>query len=712
MNRQEKSGNKKEGSCHGKCDTFTEYNKIVTVILVGRNRKVKKKIVSAVSLVYFLWKVHYNGIRECSALEYSVRKYCVSERTENDMKQQKSKIDNKKATGKKKGQQEIQGKWAWKLLPLQFIVAFLPLIVKYYAGVSGYSVYPWHGNQDEYGDIFLHYKMVVFMVVALVMLGLAIYKITKLDAGKRKKTLLLFIPMVVYFVCVVLSTIFSVNLEGSLFGTIDQKEPVGVQLGYIVTVLYAFLVVETLEDVRQLLAAGAVGGTLMAAVGMLQVSGHDPLLWEWVQRLFAGNYLIDTYGAFNLVFPKGQAYGTLFNPNYVGSYVALYVPVLLCGMLVFKKVWNKLICAASFLCLLVMLFASQSRTGLLAVVLTIVVCVVFLSKDVLKRWYLVIPGITMLLMMFSLFDTYRDNALSNRLLSMFTLEKSQDALKWIDTTAGGVKVGYKDTEFTVRMDFVEGGFYYTVREGKEEKELTAEENNFFSFTLSTGDTLQIQTAQTPEGMLLFGLNLDGVDYYFANYMQIGNYKYLNNYGVLDECVHVANVFPGYERVASSRGYVWGRAIPVILENFFIGSGPDTFAVEFPQNDYVARIKIGMESIYFSRPHNFYIQMGVQTGAVSLLAFLAFYLIYFFGCLRRYVFRKFTSAEQWIGFAVFMSSIGFLIAGLANDSLIVVTPVFYVLLGMGMAINARLCPVPKKEKKTETAASEVEEAVAE
>ena len=40
------------------------------------------------------------------------------------------------------------------------------------------------------------------------------------------------------------------------------------------------------------------------------------------------------------------------------------------------------------------------------------------------------------------------------------------------------------------------------------------------------------------------------------------------------------------------------------------------------------------------------------------------------------------------------------AGLANDSLIVVTPIFYVLLGAGMAVNHKMCPVEKMKKSEE------------
>ena len=102
---------------------------------------------------------------------------------------------------------------------------------------------------------------------------------------------------------------------------------------------------------------------------------------------------------------------------------------------------------------------------------------------------------------------------------------------------------------------------------------------------------------------------------------------------------------------------------------------------------------------FTRPHNFFLQMGIQTGAISLLAFLVFYGMYFGGSCIRCAYNQFKRMEEWMGFAAFLSTIGFMASGLANDSLIIVTPIFYVLLGMGMAINDKLCPVVRKEKKS-------------
>ncbi len=604
--------------------------------------------------------------------------------------------------------QNTERKIKWALLPLQFILTVFPLILYAYAGNSGYSAYAWSSVNDFYVDIFLHGKMVVFTVLAVVLLALIVRKIVKMGKDTRKKSLWTFLPMFLYLFFVLLSTICSINMEYSLLGSMDAKEPVGVLIGYVLTVFYAYLVIDSKDDLMQLLPAAVIGGFCMALLGVLQTIGKDPLVMEAVQNIYASSAFRSNYGYLALQFPVGVAYGTLFNPNYVGTYVAMYLPLLLIGLFVYKGILKKAVCGLSFVGLLVLLFSSQSRTGLIASVAVAVIILVFLCRELWKRWYLLIPGLTFLLMCFSLFDTYRDNLLSNRLKQMFEIQKDDSAVKGVDTTGNGVRVLYKDTEYTVCMPVSGADFNYIALEGKEQLEVRYNEDRSYGyFTLSNGDEIAIQTANY-EGVYAFGLKINGKDWYFTNQLVRGNYKMLNqDFGRLDESVCVDNVFPGYESVASGRGYVWGRSIPLLLDNFVVGSGPDTFGIEFPQNDYVARYKSGYGTIIFTRPHNFYLQMGVQTGTLSLLAFLVFYITYFVGSCRRYFFCKFNKVEQWMGFLVFACTFGFMASGIANDSLIVVTPIFYVLLGMGMAINHKMCPIEKRTVAVESGAEETE-----
>jgi len=605
-----------------------------------------------------------------------------------------------KKTGKEKRQAQVSKNKKWELFPLQFVIAVLPLIVYLYMGQSGYSMYAWNSYSDTYADVFLHSKMIVFMVVTVILLVLLGRKLWKMDSAKRKQSLIVFIPLFIYLGFVILSTICSKDIELSLFGSMDQKEPFLVLVGYVALTLYGYLVLDSMEEIKRVVMAAVVGACLMATLGILQMVGKDPLAMESIQRLFTPKGFIDQYGALSVTVAEGGAYGTLFNPNYVGTYVAMYLPLLLIGFLVFKELWKKVVCILCFVGLTVMLFASQSRTGLIAVIAVAVMLLIFLGREVWKRWYLVIPGVTFLVMAFLLIDTYRDNLLTNRLKEMFAIEQSENTLKGIDTIGNGVEVAYKDTVFTVMMPIAKDDFAYVVMENGEEREVTYNEDFSYAYvTLSNGDEIEIKTA-VYEDVYSFGLKFDKREYFFTNQVVVGNYKFINEYGRLDECIMPTNVLPGYERIASGRGYVWGRSIPLLLENFVVGSGPDTFAIEFPQNDYVARYSGGFSNTIFTRPHNFYLQMGIQTGTLSLIFFMIFYMTYFVGSCRRYLSRKFTKLEEWIGFALFLCTVGFMASGFANDSLIVVTPVFYVLLGAGMTINHKFCPLEKKVKKNE------------
>ena len=86
---------------------------------------------------------------------------------------------------------------------------------------------------------------------------------------------------------------------------------------------------------------------------------------------------------------------------------------------------------------------------------------------------------------------------------------------------------------------------------------------------------------------------------------------------------MAAVWKGHEKALSGRGYIWGRTIPLILKHLIWGSGPDTFAAEFPQTDYVmkANTGAGMYQQLPTKAHSLYLQTALQTGVLSLLCLI-------------------------------------------------------------------------------------------
>ena len=70
------------------------------------------------------------------------------------------------------------------------------------------------------------------------------------------------------------------------------------------------------------------------------------------------------------------------------------------------------------------------------------------------------------------------------------------------------------------------------------------------------------------------------------------FVYINFYKRGDEIQTADSVLKGYEKLFTGRGYIWGRAIPLLKEHILVGSGPDTFVEEFPQQDYVMKANTG------------------------------------------------------------------------------------------------------------------------
>jgi O-antigen ligase len=143
----------------------------------------------------------------------------------------------------------------------------------------------------------------------------------------------------------------------------------------------------------------------------------------------------------------------------------------------------------------------------------------------------------------------------------------------------------------------------------------------------------------------------------------------------------------YEKFATNRGYIWSRSIPMLRETILIGHGPDSYAMEFPQKDYVGKMNAYRNaSIIVDKPHNMFIQIGINTGVISVLALLAVFLMYFIDSVKLYWKRDMTTFLDCMGVGCVTAMISYLGAGFFNDQIISVAPLFYVVVGLGIAIN--------------------------
>ena len=132
-----------------------------------------------------------------------------------------------------------------------------------------------------------------------------------------------------------------------------------------------------------------------------------------------------------------------------------------------------------------------------------------------------------------------------------------------------------------------------------------------------------------------------------------------------------------------------------------GKGPDTFALYFPQYDFLNKLRYYQTGgIFVDKAHNMYLQTALNTGILSLLALLAIFGMYAVSSIKIYWKEDFSGFLPAAGAACFVAFCGYAVAGLANDSVISVAPVFWALLGLGVWINIKLKRERKEEKRTD------------
>jgi hypothetical protein len=184
-------------------------------------------------------------------------------------------------------------------------------------------------------------------------------------------------------------------------------------------------------------------------------------------------------------------------------------------------------------------------------------------------------------------------------------------------------------------------------------------------------------------------------------------------------------FTGREKFASGRGWIWSRTFPLLGNTLFTGYGPDTYAVYFPQQDIAGKINVFRSAnIVVDKPHNWYLQVAVNTGLISLLGILWLLISFGLDALRaRFGLRVHGMAPLFTGeihvsdageasqvpaaqadgkagilrnrnafsrnnlllTGLLCGVVGYAVAGLFNDSVVSVAPVFWVILGLGAGL---------------------------
>lgn len=583
-------------------------------------------------------------------------------------------------------------------IPLLFIAAIVPLITyaKYVdLNETTQSLY-WTG-QNTYLDFFSYWKSFWFIIsaaIALIFYGV-LYFNKKLPLKNLKQY---YIPLGIYALFVIASAVFALDKATALWGFVDMYQGMFVLISYVLITFLTINFVNNERDVSLFAKSFLFLIIIEGIIGVGQYFGFDFFQTAIGKELILPNNL--QVGELSFSFGPKTIYGTLFNTNFVGSFSALMLPLSIAFLFATKSKKLRIVSGFAVILSLFIWIGCNSRAGYFGVVVSAIFSVWLFRKALVKYWKYSVGLIALLIVLFVSLNIVSGGALINRLKTFNIVKQietmkaqNESGLKFEDITLGKNTFSIKTNKETLNFK-IDGNKLFFLDENNKELEITTKNNQItINDDRYSGYNIIIQdnpgiTVKAYGKSMVFYVTQDGIKI-------LGSGRRLT----VPKSSPFFEPLRGLETIGSNRGYEWGATIPMMKNYIIAGAGPDNFPIAFNQDDFIAKLNLTdfNANIVIDKPHNMYMQIAINTGLISLLALLAVWGIYIVSSFRLYSKSTFDKPEEIIGGACMISVIGYLTAALFNDSVVSVAPLFWLILGIGISINARL----KSKMKVDT-----------
>jgi len=603
----------------------------------------------------------------------------------------------------------LQDGYRVQLLPAIFFTCFILLVSRMFQGPSAYAEmgdFFFMSDSTTTTDFYFYYKSIAVYICAFVALTFFGYRAVTGGLWVRKSRL--YIPLAVYLVLVFLSFLFSDYRQIAWLGTDGLYGGAAVILCCGFMFLYIINSVSCERGVKWFLWPLTVCVLAVSVLGVTQALGRDFFRTVIGQKMLVPNIetltgerawdIIDSFAAqgktaLDFVFDTA-VYQTVGNPNYVAMYTPLVLPLFGYLFLRESSLVKRVIWAAAFGLVLFNLFATQSNGAVVGAVVVLIVCVVLAGRRFLSEFKpkLVLVGIVIVCILLN-FQTLLSGAAQNVLETV----GADRAPSVIGEMAEGT-VAASELEYYKRPAHSVHRIERIVTEiGRVEVTIDGE-----SFTLTADssyapDSVRVTHEAQPDGGTTITMQVAAENRVWRFIETPDGYKFVNDFnklvslGDVDFVGNDENLFLGTGRV-----YIWSRTLPLLKNTVFLGHGPDTFMLYFPQGDYVGRYNGSWDfRAIFDKPHNMYLNIAFSTGILSLAAFLVLIILYLsqsFKIYRRWREESFKDPVGVVyvtGRGIAVGVCGFLAAGMFYDGVTSVMPLFWGLLGLGTVCNVLL-----------------------
>lgn len=577
-----------------------------------------------------------------------------------------------------------------RILPLILIVGLLPFIIRVHIFDLNGALYEFWNGEKTNVDLFTYNKKIFLYIIFVMMIFISFLVTPKLKNNK-----IIYILTALFGLLVIFSSVLSPYPEIVYNGFVEKQESIWVILIYIIIFIYAMNTIDNKSNYKLLYYAFMVSGMFISVIAIFQYFGLDLMKSSIINNFIIPSELQNNVKDMSFNFGKGDAYSIFYNPNYLGSYMSIYIPYFLLKAFFDSK--QRLLFFSSAILGMLALFMSGSEAGIVGLIGAILYSAFIIlrkTKNISnynrkRTWIIALTSICIL------------GILSYNVVGIETISKTINEAKQLFSWNNGQKIDLKEKgplnnlelikDNKVEIEINNNKMYFEVNEGylyiSESSDVIFEKVDFknrneFTFEFNNVGGIDGYIQPSANGQY-FGIQLNVKEtqqiLYFVladNQIFITDYKFTEIKPVYAQQAGFYNL----EKIGSNRGYIWSRTLPLLQSNLILGNGPGTFAAQFPQADlYGKQAAFGPSGIWtiVDKPHNLYLEIAVQSGVISLVIFLVGIIYILF------IFKRKEANNNEI-FAVKSMLIAFFVTSLFNDSIIAVTPIVAVYAGILVA----------------------------
>jgi hypothetical protein len=364
--------------------------------------------------------------------------------------------------------------------------------------------------------------------------------------------------------------------------------------------------------------------------------------------------------------------------------------------MVFVGIWDKktifkVLAWISAVLQIIMLAGSRSMTGAIGVVGAVLVWIIFLLRDIRKnKWFLcgigavLVLGVIGVVCVPGVLSRFTDTTISDCSYRVQSMKSTEDSLHITLDDGKSLTFQWQSGADIYTFDVLDDAGEKCEQTGKLSDTVRLTDAAYSDITWQS-ESKNFSQGETSTKMDLLRLTIDGNYWEFVMYDQ--TLWYINRNGKLDSLREVDSLgFEGHYDLATNRGYIWSRTLPLLRNSLLLGVGRDNFVYSFPNDDYVGKVNCGFDGQIVTKPHNMYLQIAVEDGIPACLILIVLYVLLGIRTFRGCFVKGKLTTRQLVGIAIFCGLTGYMVAGLANDSSICVAPVFWTLFGLGYAVN--------------------------